>query len=168
LRQGARLPLRHRADRGAGQGFLSALVRLFEGTESGITEENLQSRARHDPDGDLQQVRLDGGDHRQQVGNVGRLRTLYGDMNGGFNPIKDLYKMQVYGLSRWRNAHVPPGALGPSGEVIPEHHRQGAVGRTAAQPDGPGFAAALSGARRYPRMPGRKGDGHRGDRCARP
>jgi NAD+ synthase len=46
--------------------------------------------------------------------------TLYGDMNGGFNPIKDLYKMQVYGLSRWRNAHVPPTALGPSGEVIPK------------------------------------------------
>jgi NAD+ synthase len=45
--------------------------------------------------------------------------TLYGDMNGGFNPIKDLYKMQVYALSRWRNAHVPPSGLGPSGEVIP-------------------------------------------------
>ena len=47
--------------------------------------------------------------------------TLYGDMNGGFNPIKDLYKMQVYALSRWRNSHVPPGALGPSGEVIPQN-----------------------------------------------
>jgi NAD+ synthase len=42
-------------------------------------------------------------------------------MNGGFNPIKDLYKMQVYALSRWRNGHVPPGALGPSGEVIPKN-----------------------------------------------
>ena len=47
--------------------------------------------------------------------------TLYGDMNGGFNPIKDLYKMQVYALSRWRNTTVPPGALGPSGEVIPKN-----------------------------------------------
>ncbi|TIX80669.1 MAG: NAD(+) synthase, partial [Mesorhizobium sp.] len=47
--------------------------------------------------------------------------TLYGDMNGGFNPIKDLYKMQVYALARWRNTHVPPGALGPSGEVIPNN-----------------------------------------------
>ena len=47
--------------------------------------------------------------------------TLYGDMNGGFNPIKDLYKMQVYALSRWRNGTVPPGALGPSGEVIPKN-----------------------------------------------
>lgn len=36
--------------------------------------------------------------------------TLYGDMNGGFNPIKDVYKMQVYALSRWRNAHCPQGS----------------------------------------------------------
>jgi NAD+ synthase len=47
--------------------------------------------------------------------------TLYGDMNGGFNPIKDLYKMQVYALARWRNAHTPPGALGPTGMVIPQN-----------------------------------------------
>jgi NAD+ synthase len=46
--------------------------------------------------------------------------TLYGDMNGGFNPIKDLYKMEVYRLARWRNAHVPKGGLGPAGVVIPE------------------------------------------------
>src|SRR5690606_22842592 len=45
--------------------------------------------------------------------------TLYGDMNGGFNPIKDLYKMRVYALARWRNEHVPPTALGPEGIVIP-------------------------------------------------
>jgi NAD+ synthase len=47
--------------------------------------------------------------------------TLYGDMNGGFNPIKDLYKMQVYALAEWRNENVPAGALGPSGEVIPKN-----------------------------------------------
>jgi NAD+ synthase len=41
-------------------------------------------------------------------------------MNGGFNPIKDLYKMEVYRLARWRNAHVPKGGLGPRGVVIPE------------------------------------------------
>jgi NAD+ synthase len=46
--------------------------------------------------------------------------TLYGDMNGGYNPIKDIYKMEVYALARWRNTHVPPGALGPSGKVIPQ------------------------------------------------
>src|SRR5690606_11141785 len=47
--------------------------------------------------------------------------TLYGDMNGGFNPIKDLYKMQVYALARWRNGKVPRSGLGPDGEVIPDH-----------------------------------------------
>jgi len=47
--------------------------------------------------------------------------TLYGDMNGGFNPIKDLYKTEVYRLARLRNAWVPHGALGPAGRVIPEN-----------------------------------------------
>ena len=45
--------------------------------------------------------------------------TIYGDMNGGFNPIKDMLKMQVYELAAWRNANVPDGSLGPGGEVIP-------------------------------------------------
>ena len=47
--------------------------------------------------------------------------TLYGDMNGGFNPVKDLYKTEVFRLSRLRNAWKPEGALGPDGEVIPEN-----------------------------------------------
>ena len=47
--------------------------------------------------------------------------TLYGDMNGGFNPIKDLYKTQVYALSRFRNGARPKGCLGPDGVVIPEN-----------------------------------------------
>ena len=56
-------------------GFSHALTQLFEGTEGGHHRgKPAEPRARHDPDGDLQQVRLDGGDHRQQVGNVGRLR----------------------------------------------------------------------------------------------
>jgi NAD+ synthase len=44
--------------------------------------------------------------------------TIYGDMNGGFNPLKDLLKMQVYRLAAWRNAHVPGDCFGPAGEVI--------------------------------------------------
>jgi NAD+ synthase len=44
--------------------------------------------------------------------------TLYGDMNGGFNPIKDLYKTEVYQLAKLRNRWKPEDALGPSGEVI--------------------------------------------------
>jgi NAD+ synthase len=46
--------------------------------------------------------------------------TLYGDMNGGFNPIKDVYKTEVYALARLRNQQRPPGSLGPVGRVIPE------------------------------------------------
>ncbi|MDF1607414.1 NAD+ synthase [Hoeflea sp. YIM 152468] len=102
------------------QGFLSALGEMFEGTEDGVTEENLQSRARGVI---LMAISNKFGSMVVTTGNKSEMSvgyaTLYGDMNGGFNPIKDLYKTQVYALSRWRNAHVPPGALGPSGEVIP-------------------------------------------------
>lgn len=103
-------------------GFSHALTQLFEGTEEGITEENLQSRARGTI---LMAVSNKFGSMVVTTGNKSEMSvgyaTLYGDMNGGFNPIKDLYKMQVYALSRWRNTHVPPGALGPSGIVIPQN-----------------------------------------------
>lgn len=46
--------------------------------------------------------------------------TLYGDMNGGFNPLKDVYKMQVYALADWRNKHLPPDMKGPRGMVVPQ------------------------------------------------
>jgi NAD+ synthase len=45
--------------------------------------------------------------------------TIYGDMNGGFNPVKDLLKMRVYELAAWRNSHLPGDCLGPGGELIP-------------------------------------------------
>ena len=103
------------------EGFMSALAPVFAGTQSGITEENLQSRARgvilmaiSNKFGAM--VLTTGNKSEMSVGYA----TLYGDMNGGFNPIKDLYKMEVYSLSRWRNAHVPAGAKGPGGIVIPE------------------------------------------------
>ncbi|MBY5553227.1 NAD+ synthase [Rhizobium leguminosarum] len=103
-------------------GFSSALASLFEGTDSGITEENLQSRARGVI---LMAISNKFGSMVVTTGNKSEMSvgyaTLYGDMNGGFNPIKDLYKMQVYAISRWRNENVPPGALGPSGEVIPQN-----------------------------------------------
>ncbi len=102
------------------EGFSRALGPLFQGTEQGVTEENLQSRARG---AILMAISNKFGSMVVTTGNKSEMSvgyaTLYGDMNGGFNPIKDLYKMQVYALARWRNAHVPPGALGPSGEVIP-------------------------------------------------
>ncbi|MFD9901197.1 NAD+ synthase [Mesorhizobium sp. UC74_2] len=104
------------------EGFSHALTQLFEGTKEGITEENLQSRARGTI---LMAISNKFGSMVVTTGNKSEMSvgyaTLYGDMNGGFNPIKDLYKMQVYALSRWRNTHVPPGALGPSGEVIPKN-----------------------------------------------
>jgi NAD+ synthase len=45
--------------------------------------------------------------------------TIYGDMAGGYNPLKDAYKMTVFAISEWRNAHRPKIGLGPEGEVIP-------------------------------------------------
>jgi NAD+ synthase len=101
-------------------GFLEALGPLFAGTESGVTEENLQSRARGTI---LMALSNKFGAMVVTTGNKSEMSvgyaTLYGDMNGGFNPIKDLYKSEVYALSRWRNAHVPEGGLGPAGTVIP-------------------------------------------------
>lgn len=104
------------------EGFSRALEGLFAGTDDGITEENLQSRARGTI---LMAISNKFGSMVVTTGNKSEISvgyaTLYGDMNGGFNPIKDLYKMQVYALSRWRNAHTPPGALGPTGPVIPQN-----------------------------------------------
>lgn len=104
------------------EGFTNALTQLFEGTETGVTEENLQSRTRGTI---LMAVSNKFGSMVVTTGNKSEMSvgyaTLYGDMNGGFNPIKDLYKMQVYALSRWRNSNRPKGALGPLGEVIPHN-----------------------------------------------
>jgi len=101
-------------------GFLSALGPLFEGTESDTTEENLQSRTRGTL---LMAVSNKFGHMVLTTGNKSEVSvgyaTLYGDMNGGYNPIKDLYKMQVFSLCRWRNENKPDIALGPDGEVIP-------------------------------------------------
>lgn len=102
------------------EGFTHVLSPLFQGTNEGVTEENLQSRSRGTI---LMAISNKFGSMLVTTGNKSEMSvgyaTLYGDMNGGFNPIKDLYKMQVYALSRWRNENVPQGALGPSGEVIP-------------------------------------------------
>ncbi|MCE9650401.1 MAG: NAD+ synthase [Parvibaculum sp.] len=102
-------------------GFTDALGKLFEGTQSDTTEENLQSRTRGVI---LMAVSNKFGALVLTTGNKSEVSagyaTLYGDMNGGYNPIKDLYKMKVFALSRWRNAHRPKGCLGPDGIVIPE------------------------------------------------
>ena len=104
------------------EGFMATLDELFAGRESGITEENIQSRTRGTI---LMAVSNKFGAMVLTTGNKSEMSvgyaTLYGDMNGGFNPIKDLYKTQVYKLARWRNANIPPGAKGPGGVVIPQN-----------------------------------------------
>ncbi|MBS0252560.1 MAG: NAD+ synthase [Proteobacteria bacterium] len=102
-------------------GLTWSLKDLFAGTNADITEENLQSRVRGTI---LMAVSNKFGGMVVTTGNKSEMSvgyaTLYGDMNGGFNPIKDLYKTEVYELARWRNAHVPEEAKGPAGIVIPE------------------------------------------------
>ena len=104
------------------EGFQKTLSDVFAGTESGITEENLQSRSRGVI---LMAVSNKFGAMVVTTGNKSEMSvgyaTLYGDMNGGFNPIKDLYKTQVYALSDWRNKNHPAGVMGPQGEVIPHN-----------------------------------------------
>ncbi len=103
------------------EGFAAALAPIFEGRAADATEENIQARARgvvmmaiSNKFGGM--VLTTGNKSEMSVGYA----TLYGDMNGGFNPVKDLYKLEVYRLARWRNAHVPKGGLGPPGIVIPD------------------------------------------------
>ena len=79
-----------------------------------VTEENLQSRARGTL---LMAISNKFGSMVVTTGNKSEMSvgyaTLYGDMNGGFNPIKDLYKMQVYALSRWRRPLPDRSATSP-------------------------------------------------------
>jgi len=103
-------------------GLEQALARLFAGRPRDVTEENLQARARG---AILMAISNKLGLMVVTTGNKSEMSvgyaTLYGDMNGGFNPIKDLYKTEVYRLSRLRNGWRPHGALGPDGPVIPDN-----------------------------------------------
>jgi NAD+ synthase len=103
------------------EGFEEALKPLFAGTSRDITEENLQSRTRGTI---LMAISNKFGLMVVTTGNKSEMSvgyaTIYGDMNGGFNPIKDLYKTQVFRLCHLRNTWKPNGALGPDGAVMPE------------------------------------------------
>jgi NAD+ synthase len=98
---------------------LQALAPLFAGTPEGLTEENLQSRLRG-----LLLMALSNkfGEMLLTTGNKSEMAvgycTIYGDMNGGYNPLKDLYKTRVFEMCRWRNAHHLPMMRGPAGVVI--------------------------------------------------
>jgi NAD+ synthase len=103
-------------------GLEETLAPLFAGRPRDVTEENLQARARGTI---LMAISNKLGLMVVTTGNKSEMSvgyaTLYGDMNGGFNPIKDLYKTEVYRLSALRNHWRPPDALGPSGPVIPDN-----------------------------------------------
>ena len=103
-------------------GFEEILSDTFAGLPRDITEENLQARTRGTL---LMAISNKTGAMVVTTGNKSEMSvgyaTIYGDMNGGFNPIKDIYKTEVFRLSALRNSWKPDGALGPSGEVIPEN-----------------------------------------------
>ena len=103
-------------------GLQDALSEMFRGQNQDVTEENLQSRARGTI---LMAISNKFGGMVLTTGNKSEMSvgyaTLYGDMNGGFNPIKDLYKTEVYRIAAWRNRHRPVGAKGPGGVVIPKN-----------------------------------------------
>ena len=104
------------------EAFSGMLAPVFAGRAPDLAEENLQSRIRG--------VTLMGlsnkfGPMLLTTGNKSEMSvgyaTIYGDMAGGYNPLKDAYKTTVFAISRWRNAHKPKLALGPDGPLIPEN-----------------------------------------------
>jgi NAD+ synthase len=97
------------------------LAAPFAGRAADTTEENIQSRLRgvilmalSNKFGHM--VLTTGNKSEMSVGYA----TLYGDMCGGYNVLKDIYKTEVFRLTRWRNENSPAGALGPQGRVVPE------------------------------------------------
>jgi NAD+ synthetase len=107
------------------QGLMQSLSAMFEGQAPDVTEENLQSRSRGvilmalaNKFGGL--LLTTGNKSEYAVGYA----TIYGDMCGGYAPLKDLYKTEVYGLSKWRNTVggapvIPPAVIAraPSAEL---------------------------------------------------
>ena len=97
------------------------LAPLFVGTQPDLTEENIQSRLRG-----LLLMALSNkfGEMLLTTGNKSEVAvgyaTIYGDMAGGYNPIKDLYKTRVFEICRWRNNQHRGWMMAPAGAVIPE------------------------------------------------
>ena len=97
------------------------LAPLFQGRDPDVTEENMQSRLRG-----LVLMALSNkfGEMLLTTGNKSEVAvgysTIYGDMAGGYNPIKDLYKTRVFETCRWRNANHRDWMKGPTGAVIPD------------------------------------------------
>ena len=97
------------------------LAPLFQGHQEGLAEENIQSRLRG-----LLLMALSNkfGEMLLTTGNKSEVAvgyaTIYGDMAGGYNPIKDLYKCRVFETCRWRNENHRDWMMGKAGQVIPE------------------------------------------------
>ena len=93
----------------------------FKGREADTTEENIQSRVRGMT---LMALSNKFGPMVLSTGNKSEMAvgyaTLYGDMNGGYNALKDIYKTEVFALARWRNGVNHEVGQAPLGEVIPE------------------------------------------------
>jgi NAD+ synthase len=103
------------------EAFAGMLQPLFGNAPQDVTEENIQSRARGMT---LMAVSNKLGSMVVTTGNKSEMAvgyaTLYGDMCGGYNVLKDVYKTTVFQLCKWRNDHLPEGSLGRGGRVIPE------------------------------------------------
>lgn len=100
---------------------LTELAPIFDNRAPDLAEENIQSRMRGVI---LMAVSNKLGSMLLTTGNKSEMgvgyATIYGDMNGGYNPLKDMFKMEVYRLAAWRNSHRPGDSMGPTGEVIPQ------------------------------------------------
>ena len=98
------------------------LSSTFEGRKIDLTEENIQSRLRGLL---LMAVSNKFGEMLLTTGNKSEVSvgysTIYGDMAGGFNPIKDLYKTKVFEISKWRNKNHRSWMKGPPGSIIPDN-----------------------------------------------
>ncbi|WP_374382146.1 NAD+ synthase [Dongia sp.] len=101
--------------------FEGMLSGIFAGKGKDTTEENIQSRARGLT---LMAMSNKLGHMLLTTGNKSEMSvgyaTLYGDMCGGYSVLKDIYKVTVFELCRWRNGHSPAGLAGPKGLVMPE------------------------------------------------
>jgi NAD+ synthase len=103
------------------EAFDTMLEGTFADAQVDITEENVQSRIRGVT---LMALSNKFGPMLLTTGNKSEMSvgyaTIYGDMAGGYNPLKDAYKTTVFAISKWRNAHRPALGLGPDGPVMPE------------------------------------------------
>ncbi|MCZ4256418.1 NAD+ synthase [Sulfitobacter sp. G21635-S1] len=104
------------------QAITNTLAPLFEGRDADLTEENIQSRLRGLL---LMAMSNKFGEMLLTTGNKSEVAvgyaTIYGDMAGGYNPIKDLYKTRVFETCRWRNENHRDWMMGPAGAVIPDN-----------------------------------------------